>query len=85
MKSLMQAVVIATLLAAPIVSFAEQSNAPLTRAQVYAQLVQIEKAGYQPGGGASPYYPADIQAAEARVAAQNGASDVHPSIKPREF
>lgn len=71
MKSLIQAVAIAALLAAPVASFA-QSNQPLTRAQVRAQLVQLEKAGYSPAQGRDPYYPADIQAAEARVAAQNG-------------
>ncbi|RDK02820.1 DUF4148 domain-containing protein [Paraburkholderia lacunae] len=70
MKSLIQAVVIAAVLAAPVASFA-QSNQPVTRAQVRAELVQLEKAGYQPGRS-DPYYPADIQAAQTRVAAQNG-------------
>ena len=70
MKSLIQAVVIAAVLAAPVASFA-QSNQPMTRAQVRAELVQLEKAGYYPGHS-SPYYPADIQAAQARVDAQNG-------------
>ncbi|HYS62395.1 MAG TPA: DUF4148 domain-containing protein [Paraburkholderia sp.] len=70
MKSLIQAVVIAAALAAPVASFA-QSNQPVTRAQVRAELIQLEKAGYQPGHN-DPYYPADIQAAQARVAAQNG-------------
>jgi hypothetical protein len=70
MKSLIQAVVIATVLAAPVASFA-QSNQPVTRAQVRAELVQLEKAGYQPGH-ADPHYPADVQAAQARVDAQNG-------------
>lgn len=70
MKSLIKAVAVALVLAAPVASFA-QSNQPLTRAEVRAQLVQVEKAGYYPGH-ADPYYPADIQAAEARVAAQNG-------------
>ncbi|MGF6724542.1 hypothetical protein P3T43_003910 [Paraburkholderia sp. GAS41] len=73
MKSLIQAVALAAALAAPIASFA-QSNEPLTRAQVRAELVQLEQAGYNPTRGADPYYPADIQAAEARVAAQNGAT-----------
>ncbi|ANB72151.1 hypothetical protein AYM40_07055 [Paraburkholderia phytofirmans OLGA172] len=72
MKSLIQAVVVAAALAAPIVSFA-QSNAPVTRAQVRAELVQLEKAGYNPARGEDPNYPADIQAAEAKVAAQNDA------------
>ncbi|RKF50797.1 DUF4148 domain-containing protein [Paraburkholderia fungorum] len=70
MKSLIQAVVIAAVLAAPVASFA-QSNQPVTRAQVRAELIQLEKAGYQPGR-ADPYYPADIQAAQNRVVAQNG-------------
>ena len=46
----------------------------LTRAQVRAQLVQIEKAGYNPARSNDPSYPAALQAAEARVAAQNGAA-----------
>lgn len=70
MKSLVQAVVIAAALAAPVASFA-QSSQPVTRAQVRAELVQVEKAGYHPGH-ADPYYPADIQAAQARVASENG-------------
>jgi hypothetical protein len=71
MKSLIQAVAIAAVLATPVAAFA-QSNQPLTRAEVRAQLVQIEQAGYSPARGRDPYYPTDIQAAEARVAAQNG-------------
>ncbi|ABE35458.1 hypothetical protein DR64_5823 [Paraburkholderia xenovorans LB400] len=77
MKSLIQAVVIAAVLAAPMASFA-QSNQPVTRAQVRAELIQLEKAGYQPGRD-DPYYPADIQAAEARVAAQNGTAQAAES------
>ncbi|MBB5497703.1 DUF4148 domain-containing protein [Paraburkholderia sp. MM5384-R2] len=70
MKSLIQAVVIAVAVAAPVAAFA-QANQPMTRAQVRAELIQLEKAGYQPGH-ADPHYPADIQAAQARVDAQNG-------------
>ena len=44
MKSLIQAVVVAAALAAPVAVFA-QSNAPLTRAQVRAELIRLEKAG----------------------------------------
>jgi Domain of unknown function (DUF4148) len=72
MKSLIQAVVIAATLAAPVAVFA-QSNQPLTRAQVHEQLVQIEKAGYNPARNNPNEYPSNIQAAEARVAAQNTA------------
>jgi cytochrome c556 len=78
-KSLIQAVVIAAALAAPVAVFA-QSNAPLTRAQVRAELVQLEKAGYNPARGEDPYYPADIQAAEAKVAAQNGATSGYGGV-----
>jgi hypothetical protein len=75
MKSLIKAVALAVVIAAPVASFA-QSNQPLTRAEVRSQLVQIEKAGYYPGRtGRDPYYPEDIQAAEARVAAANGSTN----------
>jgi hypothetical protein len=72
MKSLIQAAVVAAILAAPVAVFA-QSNQPLTRAQVHEQLVQIEKAGYNPSRSNPNEYPANIQAAEARVAAQDAA------------
>ncbi|CAD6554754.1 DUF4148 domain-containing protein [Paraburkholderia sabiae] len=72
MKSLLKAVALAAVLAVPAVSFA-QSNQPVTRAEVRAQLVQLEKAGYNPATAVDSTYPADIQAAEARVSAQNGA------------
>ncbi|MBP0595110.1 DUF4148 domain-containing protein [Paraburkholderia sp. LEh10] len=75
MKSLIQAVVIAAALAAPVASFAQAAQ-PLTRAQVRAELVQLEKAGYHPGDGDNATYPAQIQAAEAKVAAQNAATGV---------
>jgi hypothetical protein len=71
MKSLVQAVAIVAALSIPVISFA-QSNQPLTRAEVKAQLVQIEAAGYNPATANSYDYPANIQRAEARVAAQNG-------------
>jgi hypothetical protein len=73
LRSLIPAVVLASAVAVPAVSFAQQSNGPVTRAQVRAELVQVEKAGWRPamGMGNSPDYPAGIQAAEAKVAAQN--------------
>lgn len=70
MNSLIKAVALAVVLAAPVVSFA-QSNQPVTRAQVREQLIQLEKAGYNPATANDYDYPANIQAAEARVAAQN--------------
>ena len=70
MKALIQAVAITVALVTPLASFA-QSNAPKTRAEVRAELVQLEKAGYNPGASNDATYPAEIQAAEARVAKQN--------------
>ncbi|AOK27129.1 purine-nucleoside phosphorylase [Burkholderia ubonensis] len=63
MKSLITAVVAATALSASFGAFAQST---VTRAQVRDELVQLEKAGYKPGVS-SPYYPQDIQTAEARV------------------
>jgi hypothetical protein len=70
MKSLIEAAVIAALISAPLAAFA-QSNQPVTRAQVRSELIQLEKAGYNPSLANADDYPANIQAAEARVAAQN--------------
>jgi hypothetical protein len=73
MKSLIEAVVIAALITAPLAAFS-QTNQPLTRAQVRAEVIQLEKAGYDPATANAYDYPANIQAAEARVAAQNAAA-----------
>lgn len=73
MKTLIAAALAATVLAAPAVSFAQESQ-PLTRAQVRAELVQLEQAGYRPSVS-SPYYPADMQAAQAKVAQQNATAE----------
>jgi hypothetical protein len=74
MKSLIQAVAIAAILAAPVAAFAQAADTtqqPLTRAEVKNQLIQLEQAGYNPSSSNDPYYPADIQAAEQRVQAEN--------------
>jgi hypothetical protein len=60
-------------LATPVISFA-QSNAPLTRADVRADLIRVEQAGYNPSTSNDANYPADIQAAEAKIAAQDHSS-----------
>jgi len=73
MKTLIAAALAATVLAAPALSFAQQSQQPVTRAQLRAELVELEHAGYHPGLS-SPYYPQDIQAAEARVATKHDAA-----------
>ncbi|SOE94730.1 protein of unknown function [Burkholderia sp. D7] len=69
-KALVCLALAAAALTAPVLSFA-QSNAPVTRAEVRADLVRLEQAGYNPARN-DINYPADIQAAEAKVAAQNG-------------
>jgi hypothetical protein len=69
---LVQSLIIAAVVAIPAVSFA-QSNEPLTRAEVRAQLIQLEKAGYNPAGDQTQY-PQNIQAAQARIDAGNGVS-----------
>ncbi|KLU22956.1 hypothetical protein EOS_27900 [Caballeronia mineralivorans PML1(12)] len=69
MKTLIYAV-LAVALAAPVASFAQDANAPVTHAQVVADLVQLENVGYRPAAD-DIHYPAGIQAAEARV---------HPSV-----
>jgi hypothetical protein len=68
---LVKSLIVAAVVAVPVLSFA-QSNQPVTRAQVKAELAQLEKAGYNPGGDYNTY-PQNLQAAEARVSAQNGA------------
>jgi hypothetical protein len=73
MKSLINAVAVAVILSAPALSFA-QSSGGLTRAQVRADLVRVEQAGYYPGDGDNTQYPANIQAAEAKIAAEDAAS-----------
>jgi hypothetical protein len=71
MKSLIQSIVIAAALTAPVAVFA-QTNAPVTRAQVKAELVQFEQAGGARSLANDPYYPEAAQAAQARIEAQNG-------------
>ena len=53
------------------VTFAQSASVPLTRAQVRADLIRLEQAGYNPSTVNDVTYPADIQAAEAKVAAQD--------------
>ena len=71
MKSLFKALLIAVAIAAPVASFA-QSAQPLTRDEVRADLVRVERAGYNPNDWM--HYPENIQAAEARVGAQTSNS-----------
>lgn len=67
-KFLASSLILSFALAVPAIASA-QTNAPVTRAQVRAELIQLEKAGYTPGGDQATY-PQDLQAAEQRVANQ---------------
>ncbi|MGU7770772.1 DUF4148 domain-containing protein [Burkholderia sp. MR1-5-21] len=60
-----------------------QSPAPLTRAQVMEELYRLEAAGYNPSAGDEGNYPADIQAAEAKVAAQQAAQAAAAAAAPQ--
>ena len=70
MKTLGKLLAIALIVAAPVVSSAQENNSK-SRAQVRAELVQLEQAGWRPFTGPDVRYPEDIQAAEKKV---NGAS-----------
>jgi hypothetical protein len=67
-------------LAAPVLSFAQTAPAQITRAEVRADLVRVEQAGYNPSRSDDADYPADIQAAEARVAAQDHAQITNDAV-----
>jgi hypothetical protein len=78
MNSLIKAALVAAVLAAPAVSFAQaQQQQPVTRAEVRTELAQLRAAGYDPSDWM--HYPDNIQAAEAKVAAQNGTTAYGPS------
>ena len=81
MKSFVFAAVAAALLAAPLASFAQQSGSTVTRAQVKAELIELEQAGYDPARR-DPSYPEDLGAAQARVAARNAAAARHTAYGP---
>jgi hypothetical protein len=73
----LSAVVIAAALSIPALASA-QSNAPLTRAEVKAQLVALEQTGYSPASN-NINYPQDIQAAEHAVGNQPVNTSYGPS------
>ncbi|SAK83376.1 membrane protein [Caballeronia pedi] len=65
-----QSLIVAAAVAIPALSFA-QSSQPVTRAEVRAQLVELQKAGYDPASDQTQY-PRNIQAAQARIDAAHG-------------
>ena len=73
MKTL-RSIAVAALLAVPALSFAQSSDG-LTRAQVRAELVQLQQAGYNPASD-NTQYPKNIEAALARIDAGKSASSM---------
>ncbi|KLU23512.1 hypothetical protein EOS_24955 [Caballeronia mineralivorans PML1(12)] len=76
MESLIKAAAVVLVLAAPLASFAQpaQQSVTLTRAQVRADLIQAERAGYSPLDWADYPY-GEIQAAEFRAAQKLSTTD----------
>ncbi|KVC26813.1 hypothetical protein WS58_11425 [Burkholderia pseudomultivorans] len=70
MKSLVVTAAAAVLLAAPVLSFAQSAQSPVTRAQVLQELYDLESVGYNPSLGDAGNYPDDILAAQHRLEAK---------------
>jgi hypothetical protein len=79
MKTLVCLTLAVSALASPALSFAQSVPSHVTRAQVRAEMVRLEQAGYRPGGGDLDY-PAEIQAAEAKIAAQDSQQSPSGSV-----
>jgi hypothetical protein len=54
----------------------EPASRQVTRAEVQHELEELEAVGYSPSQGDDADYPADIQAAEAKVAAKHQAERI---------
>ncbi|VVE53820.1 hypothetical protein PCA20602_04896 [Pandoraea capi] len=76
MKAIVSALLVSCAIAAPFSAFAQSNNnAPLTRAQVRADLIRYENAGYRPLGS-ELNYPANIERASAIIAQQDAQAGV---------
>lgn len=80
MKSLIYGAIAASVLAAPMVSFAQQANAPVTRAQVRAELEELVRAGFNPSDRI--HYPDNLWAAQRRVQEQHALAQNAPTSAP---
>jgi hypothetical protein len=67
---LVQSLIVAAVVAIPALSFAQTSQ-PVTRAQVRQELIDLEKAGYNPAGDQAQY-PDNLEQAQAKLEAQKG-------------
>lgn len=79
MKQIFVTAALALLVSAPLTSFA-QSDAPLTRAQVRAELANLEQAGYNPLS-VDVDYPMGLQKADARLQAEKTSSQRQAAIQ----
>lgn len=70
MKKVLVSSILAASFAVPASSFA-QSTVPVTHASLRAEIVQLQKAGYNPSQK-DINYPAGIEAAEAKIAKAQG-------------
>jgi hypothetical protein len=77
MNALIKQIAVAVALISPVAASFAQSNQPLTREQVRADLVRVEKAGFNPLD--RMHYPENIQAAEQRAAAQTDVAQANTS------
>ncbi|WP_419683725.1 DUF4148 domain-containing protein [Burkholderia theae] len=66
---LIAALLVAVSASAAAPAFANETT--VSRAQVRAELVQLEQAGYRPGRANDPHYPDDLQTALTRVHAND--------------
>ncbi|MEM5369144.1 DUF4148 domain-containing protein [Paraburkholderia azotifigens] len=78
MKLIANAAALSAALLLPLAAYA-QSTAPLTRAEVRQQIIEIENAGYNPSTSDSTAYPENIQAAQKRLDALK-ASDAYGGV-----
>ena len=72
MKTLVSSTLAALIIAAPAVSFAQQTDHQLTRAEVKAEMARLAAVGYTPAMDHNQY-PVAILAAEKRVRENAGA------------
>ncbi|KND56955.1 hypothetical protein BVER_02703c [Candidatus Burkholderia verschuerenii] len=78
----MKRMISAALLAAsfmPFAAFAQSATSHVTRAQVRAELVQLESVGYNPAVR-DENYPQALQTAEAKVAARYGENAAYGGV-----
>jgi Ni/Co efflux regulator RcnB len=70
MKTLVHTVCAVAVIAVPIASLA-QSDGALTRAQVQAEIAQLQQAGFNPANANTVDFPANMPATNASTADQN--------------